>query len=543
MMEARPVVWITEVEPMMQRSLSWVGSCVGAWVGASCGAALMLVAAPVAAQPVAPSPAASTEPFLADAMQLTSADQFTRAGEAYFSPDGRWIIFQAVPITASTNAYAMYVARLARDERSGLITGLADLTEISPPGSTNTCGWFHPTLPGVVLFGCAPGPLSEDQPAGYSRDRSRYTWAFPREMEIVTRTVRAIVERDVRDAGLKDRLLARPDVDTPQPMWAQDGYNAEGSWSADGRSMVYTWMDPATGDADIYAREVESGATHKLIAQPGYDGGPFFSPDGKWIIYRSDRRGDNLLQLFAAELSFDERGLPTGVAREVQLTDNQAVNWAPFWHPDGTSLIYTTSQVGHDNYEVFAMALDRETIQTIGTPGWTPPESVRITDAQGFDGLPVFNPRGSLLMWTAQRGGDAQHNNGRASSQLWIARTTSRAPAGIGPSPATTTAPVAAPGGGMGAIRVRFGIMPGNYEDTQPGIAVADVTAGASAAVAGIKAGDRLMTWNATPIRDVQHWMTLMSDHEPGDVVKVGVKRDGAIIQIDVTLRGRQQEP
>lgn len=518
---------------MMQRALPWV---------VSCGAALLSAPAALAqpAHAATPRVTQGAEPFLADAIQLTSADDFTRAGEAYFSPDGRWIIFQAVPVTASTNAYAMYVARLARDERTGLITGLADLTELSPPGSTNTCGWFHPTLPGVVLFGCAPGPLSEDQPPGYSRDRSRYTWAFPREMEIVTRTVRVIVEREVRDPDMKARLLARPDVEAPRPMWEQDGYNAEGSWSADGRSLVYTWMDPATGDADIYSREIESGAMHKLVAQPGYDGGPFFSADGKWIIYRSDRRGDNLLQIFAAELAFDDRGIPTGIAREVQLTDNQSVNWAPFWHPDGTSLIYTTSQVGHDNYEVFAMAFDRA---TVGTPTWTPAEPVRITDAQGFDGLPVFNPRGSLMMWTAQRGLDDHHNNGRASSQLWIARTTSRAPAGIGPSAVSSAPTPAAPtmGGGMGAIRVRFGIMPGNYEDTQPGIQVSDVTPGASAAVAGIKGGDRLMTWNATPIRDVQHWMTLMSDHEPGDVVKVGVKRDGAIIELDVTLQGRQQ--
>lgn len=488
--------------------------------------------------PDQPAAAVSAEPFLADAVQLTFATEFSRAGEAYFSPDGRWIIFQAVPITATTNAYAMYVARLARDERTGLITGLADLTELSPPGSTNTCGWFHPTLPGVVLFGCAPGPLSEDQPAGYSRDRSRYTWAFPREMDVVTRTVRAIVEHDVRDPDLKSRLLARPDVDVVRPMWEQDGYNAEASWSADGRTVVHTWMNPDTGDADIYVRVVETGQTRPLVVARGYDGGPFFSPDGKWIVYRSDRRGDNLLQLFAAELTFDDHGLPSGIAREVQLTDNQSVNWAPFWHPDGHSLIYTTSQVGHDNYEVFAMAFDPASAHGVGA-GADPnsPASVRVTNAPGFDGLPVFNPRGSLMMWTAQRGGD-HDAAGHTSSQIWIARTTSRTPAGIGPSVTTTTTPPAA-GPGMGAIRVRFGIMPGNYEDSKPGIAVGDVTAGASAATAGIKAGDRLMTWNGTAIRDVQHWMSLMADHEPGDVVNVGVLRDREMIEIPVTLQGR----
>lgn len=66
--------------------------------------------------------AAPGEPFLADPVQLTFADQFSRAGEAYFSPDGRWVIFQAVPANATTNAYAMFVARLTRDDRTGLVT-------------------------------------------------------------------------------------------------------------------------------------------------------------------------------------------------------------------------------------------------------------------------------------------------------------------------------------------------------------------------------------------------------------------------------------
>ena len=471
------------------------------------------------------------EPFLADLVQLTTPDAFSRAGEAYFSPDGRWIIFQAVPTGATTNAYAMYVARLARDERSGLISGLTDITQVSPPDSVNTCGWFHPTLPGVVLFGCARGPLSDDQPAGYSRDRSRYTWAFPREMEIVTRTVRAVVEREVRDEGMRARLLARADVDQPQPMWTGDGYDAEASWTADGRAVLHTWMDPQTQDANIYVRILETGERRPLVVAEGYDGGPFFSPDGKWICYRSDRRGDNMLQLFVAELTFDQAGLPSGIAREIQLTDNDAVNWAPFWHPDGRFLAYATSQVGHDNYEVFAIPFDPADPK--------PAEPARITDAPGFDGLPVFNARASLMMWTAQRGDDSA-NAGRASSQLWIARTTSRTPAGLGAPTAAAPAPAApATGQGMGAIRVRFGIMPGNYEDTQPGIAVADVTPGASAAVAGIKGGDRLMTWNGTAIKDVMHWMGLMSEHEPGDVVTVGIKRDGELMDIAVTLQGR----
>ncbi|MEZ6234283.1 MAG: PDZ domain-containing protein [Phycisphaerales bacterium] len=502
--------------------------CLVATLAGAAAPAVPAGATPTMARPVAP--AVGDEPFLADLAQLTFPDRFQRAGEAYFSPSGRWIIFQAIPAGATTSNYAMYVARLTRDTRTGLINGLEEITEVSPPNSATTCGWFHPTLPGVVLFGCAQGPLSDDQPPGYSRDRARYSWSFPREMEIVTRTVPAMVDQEVRDADMKFRILSRPDVAAAQPMWHQDGYNAEGSFSADGRVVLHTWMDPETGDADLYARIVETGEMRPLVTEEGYDGGPFFSPDGKWICYRSDRRGDNLLQVFVAELAFDDRGLPTGIAREVQLTDNGSVNWAPFWHPSGEYLIYTTSQVGHDNYEVFAMAFDA------ADPKATEP--VRITDAAGFDGLPVFNARGSLMMWTAQRGQDVTAS-GHPSSQLWIARTTSTKPAGLGAAMTTTEAPTPPAGDspGLGQMRVRFGIMPGNYDDTRTGIDVGGATPGGSAANAGIRTGDRLMTWNGTTITDIRHWMGLMMQHEPGDVVKVGVLRGGETIEIEVTLQ------
>lgn len=472
------------------------------------------------------------EPYLADLVQLTHADQFARAGEAYFSPDGRWIIFQAVPAGGTTGSYSMYIARLVRDDRTGLITGLDDIEEVSPPGAASTCGWFHPTRPGQVLFGSAVGPLSDAQPAGYSRDRSRYTWAFPREMNIMTRTIRRIVEHEVREPGALRLAMASPDLDVAVPLWEQDGYTAEASWSADGRAVLYTWVDPATGDADIYARILETGEKRPLVVAPGYDGGPFFSPDGRWICYRSDRQGNNLLQLFVAELALDDRGLPAGIVREVQLTDNDAVNWAPFWHPDGRSLVFASSLAGHDNYEVFAIPFDP------ADPG--PAEPVRITSAPGFDGLPVFNARGSLMMWTAQRGED-RDSAGRPSSQLWIARTTARSPAGSGVArPAIADGGGDSSGGGsMAQLRVRFGIMPGNYDDTVAGVAVADASPGGSAEAAGIRAGDRLVSWNGAAIRDVRHWMEFLMDHEPGDVVTVGVLRAGARIDISVTLQGR----
>jgi aminopeptidase YwaD len=91
----------------------------------------------------------------------------------------------------------------------------------------------------------------------------------------------------------------------------------------------------------------------------------------------------------------------------------------------------------------------------------------------------------------------------------------------------------------MSGVKVRFGIMPGNYNEDEPGIPVGDVTAGGSAAEGGVLAGDRLVRWDGQKLTDVQGWMEKLAEHDPGDTVKVGVMRDGEEITLEVTLQAR----
>jgi Tol biopolymer transport system component len=141
----------------------------------------------------------------------------------------------------------------------------------------------------------------------------------------------------------------------------------------------------------------------RLTHAPGYDGGPFFSPDGKRLLYRSDRKNNNLLQVFIADLAFDGAGNITGIAREHQLTDDANVNWGPYWHPDGRHVIYATSAHGHTNYELYLMRDDGS-------------QKTRVTHAAGADVLPVFSPDGKYLIWASKRNGQ--------STQIYVARFT-----------------------------------------------------------------------------------------------------------------------
>ncbi|MBY0112133.1 MAG: hypothetical protein K2Y21_04885 [Phycisphaerales bacterium] len=383
-------------------------------------------------------------PILSHWSQLTFRRDFVKAGEAYFSPDGRRIIFQAVPVPPAGQEpdqhYSMYVADLTCDAEGGPV-GLANVRRVSPKGSANTCGWFHPKDENRILFGCTIDPPLAPNKPGFQVGTNKYVWSFPENMKIVTLDLRTLKE------GEEPR---------PTPMFERPGYCAEASWDASGRFVLYANVDPSkqTGekpDADIWIYDTKTQQQHPIVVAKGYDGGPFWAPDGKHICYRSDRAGTDLLQIYVAELRFEDgvdgTGAFVGLLNEYQLTKNEHVNWGPFWHPSGDFIVYATSEVSHRNYEVFALQVDdldedaehsnqSYTVETgaegqrVGQggslatrPGYVVDDrlSRRITFASGADVLPVFRPDGHWMMWTAQRG-EMIAGETKPSSQLWMAR-------------------------------------------------------------------------------------------------------------------------
>ncbi|NRA57875.1 MAG: PD40 domain-containing protein [Phycisphaerales bacterium] len=370
-------------------------------------------------QPTADDWRTAEAPILTGHTKLTTRDMFTRAGEAYFNPDSSMVIFQATPVPEGDDLpsphYEMFVGLFTRSD--GAISGIRTPIRVSTGGSANTCGWFHPTQANMILFGSTIEPPSEANVPGYQRFTGRYAWSFPTEMEIVAGSISSTIipaEHEHDFHGLRPAIT--------DAIFSLPGYTAEASWSPDGRTILYAQVDEAKSDAagktdaDLWIFDTETGEHHLIVEAEGYDGGPFFSHDGTRICYRSDRQGNNLLQLFVADLDINEDGVPVGITREIQLTNNRHVNWAPYWHPDGDLLVYASSEVSHRNYEIFAIWTDPDM-------GSTP---VRITNATGADVLPVFSPDGKYLMWTAQRGPLAEGEQ-RPSSQTWIAQVNSDA--------------------------------------------------------------------------------------------------------------------
>lgn len=95
------------------------------------------------------------------------------------------------------------------------------------------------------------------------------------------------------------------------------------------------------------------------------------------------------------------------------------------------------------------------------------------------------------------------------------------------------------PSAGPVAVGVRFGITPGDYNDSKKGVLLGSVAEGWSAAKGGLKAGDRMLKWNDKDLDDVESWMPLLSTAKPGDKVTILYERDGKEQTAEVTLMAR----
>jgi Tol biopolymer transport system component len=276
---------------------------------------------------------------------------FEKAGEAYFSPDGSSIIFQAVP--PGRQGYQMYVMSLADRQPRTVSTGRGECT----------CGYFRPDGKKIIFASSHLEPNVEEpkkEPAGFRVGERRYVWNFNPHMEIF--------ESD-------------PDGSNLRPLTDSEGYDAEGAYSPDGESIAFT--SGRTGDLEIWIMDADGSNPRQVTHAPGYDGGPFIGPDNRRIVFRADRKGDDRLQIFVIDV--DGRN-------ERQLTDDGHVNWGPYWHPNGRSIIYATSRHDH-NYELYLLHIETG-------------RQRRVTFADGFDGLPVFSGDARKLMWTSKRGPD-----------------------------------------------------------------------------------------------------------------------------------------
>jgi Tol biopolymer transport system component len=327
-------------------------------------------------KPVAPPDWEKAESVhLRNIRQVTRDEAFARAGEGYFSPDGRTIIFQAEEKDSRNPFYQIFTLDLATGKFRRVSNGV---------GKT-TCSFFSPDGRKIIYASTHADPKAESHYAAEQKlreeerksgKRRRYAWDFDPHF--------AIYE-------------ANPDGSRLKQLTKSDGYNAEGSYSPDGRQIVFCSNRSGENNLELYIMDRDGSNVRQLTRARGcYNGGPFFSPDGKRVIFRSDRKKKDHLQLYV--INTDGTG-------ERALTDDlNWVQWGPYWYKDSQHIVYAGadhSVVGRPNYDLFWMNVDTG-------------KKVRLTHAPGADVLPVFSPDGKRLMWTSTR-------DGRRPAQLYIA--------------------------------------------------------------------------------------------------------------------------
>ena len=333
----------------------------------------LLLAALVAGGTVLAQEAPNQErSFLSRVRRLTVDGK--RAGEGYWSPDGTRLVLQSEREPGNP-FYQQYVMDLT--------TG--DTTRISPGMGKTTCGFFRPGSDEIMFASTHHDPTSKKQQDDEIAFRAsgkerRYAWDYDPEMEIYA--------YQEKSKSLKRLTNVR-------------GYDAEGGYSPDGQWIVFsstrtaydhtlsaTEQKQLTTDAawfaEIYIMKADGSGQRRLTETPGYDGGPFFTPDGKKILWRR----------------FDEQGLIADVwtmnldgTEKKQITNFKAMSWAPYMHVSGEYILFASNKLGFENFEVFM-------VDAAGTK-----EPVRVTYSDGFDGLPVPSPDGKQIAFTSARSG------------------------------------------------------------------------------------------------------------------------------------------
>ncbi len=319
--------------------------------------------------------------FFSNVRQLTFEGR--RAGEGYFSPDGSMMVFQSER-RDDNPFFQIYLL----DFETG------DIEPVSPGSGKTTCAWVHRDNQQILFSSTHNDPESrakqkqeiEFRESGEAR---RYSWDYDANYEIYA----------------FDRAKK-----TYTQLTRNEGYDAESSYSPDGKLIAFASnrnayatelsadnrkkfeIDPAHA-MEIFIMNADGSDVRQLTDVPGYDGGPFFSPDGQRICWR--RFSENGVTAEIMTMNIDG-------SDQRQLTKLGAMSWAPFYHPSGKYLIFTTNLHGFANFELYVVAADGKS------------EPIRVTDTDGFDGLASFSPDAKKLTWTSNR-------NAKKESQIYLA--------------------------------------------------------------------------------------------------------------------------
>ncbi len=318
------------------------------------------------------------EKHFKDIRQLTIGGE---NAEAYFSPDGKKLIFQSTPRGAQCD----------QEFTMSLATG--EIKRVSSGKGRTTCGYYEYPKGDKIIYSTTENERRGDVTCPPPPDQSHgYTWSIYPGYDIVE---------------------ADPDGSNPHTLVEYPGYDAEMTWCHQGGKAIFTSV--RDGDLDLYEFNAADKKVKRLTNTPGYDGGAFYNAQCTEIVWRASRPKEGeeltgyywLLRMFLVRPTVMELWVMNADGtNQHQITHNGAANFCPYFTPDGKKIIYS-SNAGDPKGREFDLYL-------ISKDGGEPE---RITTAPGFDGFPMFSPDGQYVVWASNRADPASHE-----TNLFIAK-------------------------------------------------------------------------------------------------------------------------
>jgi len=299
---------------------------------------------------------------------LKNIKQLTFGGEnaeAYFSADGKNLIFQSK--RGDMGCDQIFTMKIDGSDQKMVSTG---------KGRT-TCSYYFRNKKRIMYASTHMG--SPDCPPNPDFSKG-YVWAIYPDYDLYT---------------------AKPDGTDVKRLTDSPGYDAEATISPYGKKVVFTSM--RDGDLDIYSMDIDGKNVKRLTDALGYDGGPFYSPDGKQIVYRSfhpktEAEKKRYEQRLAEDLiepnDFEIWIMNADGSNKRKITDLGAASFAPYFHPDGKRIIFSSNYFADDpqkrNFDLLMVNTDGTGLK-------------RITTYESFDGFPMFTRDGKKLVFASNR--------------------------------------------------------------------------------------------------------------------------------------------
>src|SRR5881296_1817930 len=307
----------------------------------------------------------SGEVHLRHLRQLTFGGQ---NAEAYFAASSRLLIFQRHgPAESCDQMYVMGVDG-------------AGLHRVSSGRGRTTCGYFFDRDRRIFYSSTEHAGAACPPRPDYSQG---YVWALY-DYDLYSAAA---------DGAGAQRLTTNPE------------YDAEGTLSPDGRTIVFTSL--RDGDLDVYTMGVDGRDVRRLTTTLGYDGGPFFSPDGKLIVYRAYHPGTAADSATYRDLIARHQVRPTQMdlwvmnadgSDQRQVTHLPGASFAPAYTPDGRRIVFASNwrEPRSRNFDLYLVSLDGSGLE-------------QVTTSPEFDAFPMFSPDGTELVWASNRHGRVPH--------------------------------------------------------------------------------------------------------------------------------------